>query len=66
MKNFIQSFLVFIIILPAHLMAQNSTKLNILGIIDAEFAFAKLAEDSCTRTAFLTYLADDAITFGGG
>jgi ketosteroid isomerase-like protein len=36
------------------------------GIINAERAFARLAAETNTREAFLTYLTDESITFGQG
>ena len=36
------------------------------GIVDTERAFARLARESNTREAFLTYLTDESLTFGQG
>lgn len=45
----------------------NETRENaLLGLIQAEQAFAALAVKANTREAFLTYLADDAIMFSNG
>jgi ketosteroid isomerase-like protein len=44
--------------------SQSLLNSSLQSMIDAERSFARLANDSNTRLAFLTYLANDAVTFG--
>ncbi|HEX5170580.1 MAG TPA: DUF4440 domain-containing protein [Cyclobacteriaceae bacterium] len=46
--------------------AQEFTNPHLQSLVNTERAFAKLAKEKNTRTAFLTYLADESVTFGGG
>jgi ketosteroid isomerase-like protein len=59
---FVSAILVFSI----KVSAQKITNKDLQAMINTELAFAKLAKDSCTRTAFLAYLAEESVMFGGG
>ena len=57
---------VFAGLISTALWAQDLKNPNLQSLINTERAFAKLATDKSTKTAFLTYLADSSVTFGGG
>jgi ketosteroid isomerase-like protein len=52
--------------MPALTSGAESLSRAAQGIVDTERAFARLAGETNTREAFLTYLTDESLTFGQG
>jgi ketosteroid isomerase-like protein len=59
-------FVCTLLVFSMKVSSQKITNKDLQMMINTELAFAKLAKDSCTRTAFLAYLADESVMFGGG
>ncbi len=55
-------FVLFIIFLAALVQGQSGSR-SLQSLVEAEKAFARMAEEKGIRDAFLTYLADEAIVF---
>lgn len=63
MKNKVGALLIlFIMFLAAPVQGQSGSR-SLQSLVDAENAFARMAEKNGIREAFLTYLADEAIVF---
>ncbi len=52
--------------LEHHQSSQRSINPNITSLVESERAFARLASDSSTHTAFLAFLADKSLMFRNG
>lgn len=58
------SFTIPLLLIVYFSLAQANTDPKLKSLIDAEWNFINIARDKNTRDAFITCLADDAITFG--
>ena len=61
MKNYIVYGL---LIIALNAKGQTQTIDDLKGLVEAERAFIKMAKENNTRDAFISFLADDGVTFG--
>jgi len=57
-------YLLFALLIPVTVQAQPLTDNDLQSLVDAEWAFINMAREKNTRDAFITFLADSAVTFG--
>jgi ketosteroid isomerase-like protein len=66
MNNGIHNFIALVILITVLLNCQGNQNIyyqNLQSLVEAERSFARLSADTGMKTAFMTWLADDAIVF---
>jgi ketosteroid isomerase-like protein len=58
-----KKFLLLCVGFPAFVCAQPQLDTDLQSLVDAEWAFIKMAKEKNTRDAFISFLADSAVTF---